>query len=394
MIFGNTQVERQASSSVELRARVSGYLRRSPQSERSGVSNFAARYESSGVDASKNEGDVKVYEGDYVRKGILLFQIDPEPYRLALEQATGSLKSAQSQLQRFEYDLERARDLLASNSISRAEYDLAVANKAQAEGQIKSLEAALDRAKLDLEYTQVVSPIDGYLGRTLITDGNLIAADTTILSTIVAAAPIYVYFNVDERSLLDYRERVRSGSVESSRDAAIPIRLGLANEVGYPHEGVIDFVNNTTDPNTGNTQLRATFANEDRALSPGLFARIQAPFTAEYEAVLVPTKAMGMDQQGRYVFKVIEGKAVRQSIEPGEVHGDLTVIRSGLVKDDLVIVNGLQKVRPGSAVATQAAAPQAPPVEKAVANKPVAAPEKKSTDQAQGSTTSSAESKP
>ncbi len=226
-----------ASSSVELRARVSGYLRRSPQSERSGVSNFAASYESTGVDASKNEGDVTVFEGEYVRKGILLFQIDPEPYRLALEEATGSLTSAQSQLQRFEYDLNRARDLLASNSISRAEYDLAVANKAQAEGQIKSLEAALDRAKLDLEYTQVVSPIDGYLGRTLITDGNLIAADTTILSTVVAAAPIYVYFNVDERSLLDYRERVRSGSVKSSRDTAIPIRLGLANEVGYPHEG-------------------------------------------------------------------------------------------------------------------------------------------------------------
>ncbi len=122
---------------------------------------------------------------------------------------------------------------------------------------------------------------------------------------------------------------------------------------------MIDFINNTTDPNTGNTQLRATFPNEDRALSPGLFARIQAPFTAEYEAVLVPTKAMGMDQQGRYVFKVLEGKAVRQSIEPGEVHGDLTVIRSGLVKDDLVIVNGLQKVRPGSAVATQASVTQA-----------------------------------
>ncbi len=391
-----------ASGSVELRARVSGYLRRSPRSERSGVPSAppvsdaqptagsdSLRNNPNAPDATGGSGEALVYEGEYVKQGALLFQIDPEPYRLALEQASGSLKSAQSQLQRYEYDLARARDLLDSNSISRAEYDLAVANRAQAEGEIKSLEAALDRAQLDLEYTRVVSPIDGYLGRTLVTDGNLIVADTTILSTVVAAAPIYVYFNVDERSLLDYRERVRQGSVQSSRETAIQIQLGLANEVGYPHPGVIDFVNNTTDPNTGNTLLRATFANEDRSLSPGLFARIQAPFTAEYEAVMVPTQAMAMDQQGRYVFKVVEGKAVRQSIEPGETHGDLTVIRTGLSKDDMVVVSGLQKVRPGSEIATtpppsstaQVPAAKASPPEAPKKDTPTVAPESAGRDQ-------------
>lgn len=341
-----------AANSVQIRARVSGYLKQAPESQVADVSS---------PDIPEGDPKVQVSEGEFVEKGTLLFQVDPEPYQLALQQAKGNLAAAQAQLKRFELELARTKELFQSNSISRSDYDLAVANQSETLGQIENLQAAVNRAELDLQYTQVVAPIDGLLGRSLVTPGNLITADSTQLTTVVSAAPIYVYFDVDERSVLSYRERMRTGDVPSARTQGIAVQLGLASDKGFPHEGYIDFVNNQTDPSTGNTQLRATFPNEDSQLSVGLFARIRIPFSSEHEAILVPTKSIGTDQQGKYVMVVEDGKAQRRTVMPGLVRGEMSVIAEGLTGTETVIVSGLQKVRPGSPVRTVQAGAKAAP---------------------------------
>jgi multidrug efflux system membrane fusion protein len=333
-----------AVDSVEIRARVSGYLIQSPRSERSTALDSAA--------ADHNVGHhVRVDEGEAVKTGDLLAVIDPRPYVLALRQSQGSLDAAEARLKQVNQDLSRSDSLLEKKAISKGEYDKAVATLAAFKGQIENLKATVARNKLELDFTQVRSPIDGLLGRSLVTHGNLVNADSTILTTVVSIDPIYVDFNVDEQSVLDYRTRILQGKVKSARDTLIAIRLGLANEEGYPHEGTIDFVNNLTDPDTGNTRIRGMFSNPSGILSPGLFARIQVPFTDEYKAILIPTTAIGMDQQGRYVMVVgDDNKVTRRSITPGELKGDMTVIREGIQPGENVVTSGLQKIRPGSDV--------------------------------------------
>ncbi|KAA5543047.1 efflux RND transporter periplasmic adaptor subunit [Roseiconus nitratireducens] len=355
-----------AADSVEIRARVSGYLKDSPRSKYSPTDSSPAD-ETSSQDPPPNSDDgsssktpaenevdktsdsttpkVTVSEGELVENKTLLFLIDPEPYELALEQAEGNLQAAEARLLQAEKDFKRAKELSDRNAISNAELDQASAALAEVRGQIENLKAIRDRAKVDLGYTRVTSPIKGLLGQSLVTDGNLITADQTILTSVVSQNPIYVDFDVDEQSLLDYRRRMREGKVKGARESTILVQLKLANEQGYPHEGRIDFVNNRTDPNTGNTTLRATFNNAQGKLSPGLFARVKLPFTEEYQAVQVPTVAIGMDQQGRYVMVVEDGVALRRSIQPGVVDGDFTVIREGLQEGETVIISGLQKVR-------------------------------------------------
>jgi multidrug efflux system membrane fusion protein len=333
-----------AVDSVDIRARVSGYLIQSPRSGRGDSSNIQ-----NNNDVSSH--DVKVSEGEAVRKGDLLAVIDPRPYELALQQSEGLLVATEARLRQANQDLSRSNSLLEKSAISRGEYDRAVTAEAEQQGQIENLKATVATNKLDLEFTQVRSPIDGLLGRSLVTNGNLVNADMTILTTVVSIDPIYVDFNVDEQSVLDYRTRILEGKVKSARDTQIAIRLGLANEEGYPHEGTIDFVNNLTDPDTGNTKIRGMFRNPSGILSPGLFARIQVPFTAEYEAILVPTPAIGMDQQGRYVMVVgDDNKVTRRSVTLGELKGNMTVLRDGIQAGEKVVTSGLQKIRPGSDV--------------------------------------------
>lgn len=351
-----------AVDEVEVRARVSGYLLQSPRSEAASSATVGksrqvyantASYQPSenAAEGTASDFQVTISEGEYVTAGTPLFQIDPAPYRLALEQAVGNLRATEAQLQRFELDLQRARDLRQSNAVAEADLDLAAANRAEAAAQVENLRAAVERVRLDLQYTQVVAPIDGLVGQTLVTTGNLIIADQTLLSTIVSQNPIYVYFQVDEQSLLDYRRRVRSGAVRSARDVQIPVQMALANERDFPHTGVIDFVNNRTDPNTGNTTLRASFDNSQASLSPGLFARIRAPFTSPYAAVLVPTRAIAMDQQGRYVMVVgDENTVARRSVQPGSVQGYWIVIEEGLKPGEAVVISGLQKAVDGMKV--------------------------------------------
>ena len=371
-----------AVESVEIRPRVSGYVLQTPISQTlalrddamsaqallpdgqpyhlsiapmprltdsEGSMELLTRFE---TEAAGNEPfAVLVHEGERVKAGDPLFEIDPEPYRLMYKQAVGNLVATQAEWLRARRQLERLESLIQNNAASSAEYDVAEATAAQAEGSVENLKATVDRAYLDWRYTQVRSPIDGVVGRSQITRGNLAIADSTVLTTVVTMDPIYVYFSVDEDSSLDYSARAQQGKVQSAREATIQVRMSLANETSFPHEGVIDFVDNTTDPSTGNKQVRARFENPTGLITPGLYAMIRAPFTEPYEAVLVPTVAIAADQQSRYVMVVGDDSiARRQSIETGSLQGDATVIRSGIKAGDRVIVSGLQRVRPNSLV--------------------------------------------
>lgn len=280
--------------------------------------------------------------------GAPLFEIDPAPYRLAYSQATGSLAAADAQLKDYRLDLARQKELLPSNATSQSNFDEAAANVAKTIGNIENLKATVDSAYLDWTYTQVRSPIAGLVGVAQLTVGNLAVADSTILTTVGTIDPIYVYFDVDENSVLDYLSRMQKGQLLSARDAKIEVQMSLANETTYPHQGVIDFVDNTVDPNTGNFRLRARFDNADRKLLPGLFAQVRVPFTLPHQAILIPTVALAADQQGQYVMIVDDQKHVhRRSIVDGNRRGDLSVILDGVAAGEKVIVSGLQQVRDG-----------------------------------------------
>lgn len=366
-----------AIATVQIRARVSGYLLQTPRSKtRQSDDNQATPNDADSTDkqASDDSPWVSVTEGQLVEKGDLLFIVDPKPYELAVEQTQGLLEASVARFKQANQELQRQTELVERDASSRSDFDKAVAGVDELQGKIANLKATARRNLLDLGYTKVTSPIGGLLGRTLITEGNLITADTTILTTVVSVDPIYVDFNVDEQSVLDYRKRQSQGKVQSARDTKIPIRLSLANEDGFPHEGSIDFVDNTTDPNTGNTNIRGVFENIDGKLTPGLFARIQAPFTEQYDAVLIPTTAIAMDQQGRYVLIVDDEYTVaRRTVTLGQIVDDKTVVTQGVRAGELVIVAGLQKVRPGAKVQTETADADAQAAEKNAALKDDAA---------------------
>ncbi|MGV3486922.1 MAG: efflux RND transporter periplasmic adaptor subunit [Planctomycetaceae bacterium] len=367
-----------AVDSVEIRPRVSGYLLQTPRLRldlggeaeeeltqlpdgrpfHAVVAENPADMTSPAKDGSRDSFIVTAREGMLVKAGDPLFEIDPEPYRLAFQQATGQLKAVEAQLLQARRQLERLNRLQQENATSRSELDEAIANEAEAAGQFENLKATVERAFLDWQYTQVRSPITGLVGRSQITRGNLAIADTTVLTTVVTTDPIYVYFNVDENSSLDYNARVTQGEVPSARDSSIFVQMGLGNDSDFTHRGVVDFVDNTSNPDTGNKIVRARFENTAGLLSPGLFARVRAPFTAPYTAVLVPTIALGTDQQGRFVMVVDEqNQAHRQGVVTGAVQGEDTAIREGVRAGQQVIVAGLQRVRDGALVSIRGRRP-------------------------------------
>lgn len=298
---------------VELRPRVSGYVDR-----------------------------VAFEEGDEVAKGDLLFVIDPRPYRAALARAEAQLAQARSQAQLATSQNRRAEELLAVNAISREEFESRDAGAAQAEAEVSAAQAAVATARLDLQFTEVRSPIDGRAGRALVTAGNLAQADATALTTVVSINPVHVYFETDEQRFLHYQALARNGSRENGGNE---VRVGLSNDDGFPHTGVVDFIDNRIDPRTGTIRARAVVDNADRTFTPGLFARLQLAGGARAEAVLIDDRAVITDQDRKFVYVLGEGDtAQRRDIVTGRRVDGLRLVEDGLAAGDRVIVHGVQKV--------------------------------------------------
>jgi RND family efflux transporter MFP subunit len=315
---GNTA----AVGSVEIRARVSGYLTK-----------------------------VAYQAGAEVKADTLLFEIDPRPYQADLDQASAQLASDQAALERATADLGRSEELIAKKALSREDYDKSVAAQKQAAAAILGSKAKVERAQLNMEFTKVTAPIAGRVERNLISVGNLVAADTTLLTNIVSTSPVYVYFDVDERTLLELQRLMRESKAAAKSLSEMAVEMSLADESGFPHRGHLESVDNSLDRDTGTLRVRAVFDNKDGTLLPGLFARVRVPVTDPYRALMVTERAIGTEQKQKYLLLVDEkNEVVLQNVDLGALHDGLRVISQGLRGGQRVIVNGLQRVRPGVTV--------------------------------------------
>jgi membrane fusion protein, multidrug efflux system len=308
-------------NSVDVQARVTGY-----------VDNVAYR------------------EGDSVKRGDLLFVIDPRPYRDALDSAKASLEREQAAVAFANIQEKRAQALNASNAISQEEYQNRDSDLSQSTARVHEAEAAVATAELNLSFTEVRSPIDGRTSRAQLTRGNLAQADQTVLTTVVSQDPVYVYFDCDEQSYLRFQERVHRGSGVSS---ANPVRVALANETGFPHVGRVDFLDNEVNPSTGTIRARVALPNPEHLFTPGLYARVQLESAGTVQALLVDDKAILTDQDQKYVYVVGPGNvAQRKDVVTGGMVDGQRLIQSGLAPGDKVIVGGLQQIYvPGTPVA-------------------------------------------
>ncbi len=289
-------------------------------------------------------------EGNLVKKDDLLFVIDPRPYQAALDQAAGQLKQAQAQKELSDRNFGRAQTLQATKVSSKEEFDQAATARNQGDAQVATAQAAVDAAKLNLEFTQIKSPIDGRVSREQVTVGNLVANDTTVLTNIVSVDPIYAYADVDERAVLAYQKLTAEGKVKSARDSRVPVSVALAGETGFPHRGDIDFIDNQINAATGTLSVRGKFPNADGNLLSGMFVRMQIPVSGEEDALLISDRAVGSDQGQKFVYVLTGDKVDQRPVTLGPVIDGLRVVTRGLKADDQVIINGLMKVRPGAQV--------------------------------------------
>jgi RND family efflux transporter MFP subunit len=315
-----------AVDSVEVRARVWGYLDR-----------------------------VHFKEGALVKAGDVLCEIDPRTYRATLHQAEGNLASLEARLERLNADVARARRMVKDRAIGREEYDKIVGDRGEAAASRAALKAAVERARLDLDYTKVTAPVSGRVSRYVVTVGNLVQAGDqgggTLLTTLVSVDPMYAYFDVDEYTALRVRQLVREGKSDSPRDGNYPVSLGLANEKSHPHQGTINFVDNQVNPRTGTIRVRGVFPNKQEHLLPGFFARVRVPVGRPHKALLVSDRALDTDQGQKVLYVVNEkNEVVSRPVRVGALHDGLREITAGLKPGERVIVNGLQQVRPGVTV--------------------------------------------
>ena len=314
----------EAVHTVEVRPRVSGYLQ-----------------------------SVHFKEGEIVRQGDLLFQIDPRPFQAEVDRLKGELSQAKAQRSRAQSDFDRAERLHNNDGMSAEEYDRRAAARSEAEARIASTEGALRGAELNLEFTRVTAPITGRVGRAEITEGNLVeggAGQVRPLTTLVSLDPIYVYFDVDEQTYLKYA-RLAQTHASTSHELRGSALLGLADEEGFPHVGQLSFVDNQVSSSTGTIRLRATFANKNLALTPGLFARIRLQGGGVQHGCLARDEAVVTDLNQKYVFVLGKNNTlVYRPVKLGPMADDLRVVRDGLQQGDVIVVSGLQRVRPGAAV--------------------------------------------
>jgi RND family efflux transporter MFP subunit len=313
-----------AVDSVEVRARVWGYLDK-----------------------------INFKEGAIVTKNDVLFQIDDRPYKAALAQAEGSLGAAKARLDRVEADLARVKKL-PEGTVSPQEMDKYIGDRNEAAAQAEALKATVGQAKLDLEYTKVIAPISGRVSRYFVTVGNLIQAGSTgatQLTTIVSVDPMYAYYDVDENTVLRVRKLIREGKATSARENPVPVTMGLANDEGFPHHGVINFVDNQIAPRTGTIRVRAEFPNKDQVLLPGVFVRVRMSLTHPHKALLVNERALDTDQGQRILYVVNDKNEVTiRPVQLGQLHDGQREITDGLKSGERIVVVGLQQVRAGVVV--------------------------------------------
>src|ERR1700691_4132433 len=307
----------QAVDTVQVRPRVSGY-----------------------VDA------VRFVEGARVAKGAVLFQIDPRPFALEVDRLNAELNRAQSKLDYANAGRARAERLFAQNAIAREEYEQLTSAATEAAADVGSIRAQLNAARLNLEFTQVRSPIDGHVSRALITAGNLVSS-ADVLTTVVSDDPIYAYFDTDEATYLKFA-KLAGGNAHGRGDYASAVFLGLVGEQGFPHQGQLDFLDNQVDSHSGTIRARAVFDNRDGRFTPGLFARIKLVAHDSYDAVLIDDRAIGTDLGKKYVLLLKSDNSVEyRLVELGQNVEGLRVVQRGLVASDVIVINGLQHVAPG-----------------------------------------------
>ena len=315
----------EATDTVDVRARVDGYL-----------------------------DSIHFRDGAIVKRGDLLFVIDPRPYEAVLEGARADVVRAQTRLELAETDFTRGEALFAIKGISQEEQDRRTQTRKEAEAALIVARASERTAALNVEFTRVRAPIAGRISRKFVSVGNLISggqAGSTLLTTIVAVDPIQFLFDASEADYLKYSRLNASGERRSSRDVANPVRIRLLDEPSFTHVGKMDFVDNSLDPATGTIRGRALVPNPGGFLTPGQFGRLQLLGSGEFEALLVPDSAILSDQSRRFVWALGKDDVPEQRIvEPGNLERGLRIIRAGLQRDDRIVINGMQRVRPGGRV--------------------------------------------
>jgi multidrug efflux system membrane fusion protein len=299
---------------------------------------------------------VNLKPGMLVKKGDVLFVIDPRPYRAEAARAEAAVAGSQAKADLAKTELDRSKKLLADNAIAQRDYDERAANLRQLDAAARADQASLMTARLNLEWTTIRAPFDGRVGKAEVTVGNLVDGNT-VLTSVVSASPMYVSFNGDESTYLQMGKQVRANP------AAMKLHIGLANEKGFPHEGKLEFVDNRVDPVAGSVRMRGLVDNKDGLLTPGLFARVQVGTSSPTgaESTLVAERAIGTDQNRKFVF-VVNDKNVPEyrPVQLGTQVGGLRVVSSGLKAGERVVVDGLQRVRPGAPVAPQVVPMEAP----------------------------------
>jgi RND family efflux transporter MFP subunit len=313
-----------AVESIEVRSRVSGYIL-----------------------------SVGFKDGDYVKKDQVLFQIDPKPFEAQLNQAKAQRKQAQAESDFGNRELERLKPLIESGAASQNEVSKAQDMADRGAASIAKADAEIQAKQLDLDYASVKSPIDGRISKTNFSVGNLVGGDTA-LTSVVSLDPVYVTMDVDDNTLLFYRREARKtiqDNITRIRDANMPIFVALSDEKDFPHKGILEYVDNQVDPLTGTIRVRGEFPNPNLILTPGQFVRARFPRGAAAERLLVPDRSIGRDQDRKYVLAVNDKNIVEyRSVEIGELFGENRAIISGLNAGERVVVDGVQRARPGQPV--------------------------------------------